>query len=217
MDLAKGRIVRHSSLIKNRRGYTVAELLVASAVLVSLIIGMFLIVDALRNTYGRGESRADLQQSARIAMARIVRELRAAGFDPDALIPRLSMPTAIQTAEANRIAFIGDPDGDGRSKKIEYRLDLSADTPILRRQQWTTWNGGWSGNSGAQPFAEGITAIELTYYGADGAAIPLSAFPARAGEIRRVGLTIAAASPPSHTPPETYRLVGEVQLRNVGS
>lgn len=208
--------MRRRSLMNNRSGYTIAELLVASAVLASLIIGLFLIADALRSTYGRGEIRADLQQGARIAMARIVRELRAAGFDPDALIPRLSMPTAIQTAEANRIAFIGDPDGDGRSKKIEYRLDLSADTPILRRQQWT-WDGGWSGTSRAQPLAEGITALELTYYGADGAAIPLSAFPARAGEIQRVGLAITAGSPPSHIPPETYRLVGEVELRNVGS
>lgn len=203
------------SSMKGRSGYTVAELLVASAVLVPLVIGMFLISDALHNTYSRGEARSDVQQSARIAMVRIIRELRAAGFDPDALIPRLSIPTAIQTAEASRIAFVADPDGDGRSKKIEYRLDLSADVPILRRQQWT-WNSGWSGRTGSQPLAEGITALELTYYGADGAAIPLNALPARAGEIRWVGLTITAASPPSHTPPETYRLVGDVQLRNVG-
>lgn len=150
-------------------------------------------------------------------MARIVRELRAAGVDPSGLIPGLPIPGPIQSADISRIAFIGDPNGDGSSKKIEYRLDLSASPPVLRRQQWSTWGGGWSGTSGAQPLAEGITAVEFTYFGAGGGAIPPRELAARLGEIRRVGITITALAPPGRILSEPFRLVSEVQLRNPGS
>lgn len=209
--------MRRTTPVQDQRGFTLVELLMASALLVPLVVTLFLTLEAMQRTYSKGEQRADVQQSARIAMARIVRELRAAGFDPKKVIPQLPVPAAIQTAEVSRIAFIGDPDGEGKkSMKIEYQLDLTDDPPILRRQQWSTWNSGWSGPSGAQPLANGITAVEFTYYGADGVAIAPSEVATRLGEIRRVGVAITAGSPPSQLHPETYRLVGEVQMRNVG-
>lgn len=202
----------------NQRGFTLLELLIASALLVPLVITLFLTLETMQKAYSKGEQRADTQQSARMAMARMIRELRAAGLDPEGVIPRLPVPAVIQTAEMNRVAFIADPDGDGASKKIEYRLDLSVDQPVLRRQQWSwsTSNNGWTGASGAQPLAEGITAIELTYYVADGTAIPSGELLARVGEIQRVGLVITAGSPPGQTSSETYRLGCEVRMRNVG-
>lgn len=212
----RGDHVWHVTRTGNQRGFTLLELLIASALLVPLVVTLFLTVETMQQAYSKGEERADEQQNARMAMARMVRELRAAGLDPDTVISRLPVPAVIQTAEMNRVAFIADPDGDGVSKKIEYRLDLSVDPPVLRRQQWSTWNSGWSGTNGAQPFAEGITALELTYYGADGTAIPSSGLPARVGEIQRVGLVIIAGSRQGQTSLETYRLGCEVRMRNVG-
>lgn len=208
--------MRRITPIHDQRGFTLVELLLSSCLLVPLMVTLFLMLEATQRTYSKGEQRADLQQSARIAMTRIIRELRAAGFDPETVISRLPVPAAIQTAEVSRIAFVGDPDGDGLSKQIEYRLDVSADPPVLRRQQWSIWSGGWSKTSGARSLAEGITGLELTYYGSDGSAIPSSELSARLGEIQRVGLIITAGSPPSQIPPETYRLVCEVRIRNVG-
>lgn len=202
--------------VPDQRGFVLVELLVASALLAGVVIVLFVTVDTMLGAYSRGEQRADRQQSARIAMARMVRELRAAGLDPGAVISRLPVPAAIQTAEASRIAFITDPGGDGHSMKIEYRLDLSADPPVLRRQQWSTWSSGWSGSNGAQPLAEGITGAEFTYYGANGTAIPSRELPTRLGEIQRVGLIITAGSPGGQSPPETYRLVSAVRIRNAG-
>lgn len=199
-----------------QRGFTLLELLVASALLGPTVIALFLTLETMQGAYTKGEGRADRQQSARIGLARMVRDIRAAGLDPSAVISRLPIPAAIQTAETSRIAFIGDANGDGRSEKIEYRLDLSADPPVLRRQQWTTWNIGWSGTNGAQPLAEGITTVEFTYYGADGTPVPLGELSARLGEIRRVGIVIAATAPAGQAPSETYRLVSEVRIRNVG-
>ncbi len=202
--------------IERQRGFIFLELLLSSVLLAPLVIGLFLVVETILGAYTRGESRADLQQTARIAMARIVRELRAAGLDPSAVIPRLPIRAAIQTAETNRIAFIGEANGDGISKKIEYRLDLSGDRPVLRRQQWSTWNSGWSGTNGAQPLAEGIISAEFTYFGPGGSAIPPNELAARMQEICGVGIIIIAGEPSSQGAPETYRLVSQVRLRNVG-
>ena len=203
--------------MKTERGLTFPEVLIASTLIGPLLISAFIILETMHGAYSRGERRADLQQSVRIGMARIVRELRAAGLDPSGLIPGLPIPGPIQSADISRIAFIGDPNGDGSSKKIEYRLDLSASPPVLRRQQWSTWGGGWSGTNGAQPLAEGITAVEFTYFGAGGSAIPPGELAARLGEIRRVGINITALAPPGRILSEPFRLVSEVQLRNPGS
>ncbi len=208
--------MRVVSAMKREHGFTTTEILVTSVLFGPVMIVAFLMVDTLQGAYNRGERIADLQQSARIGMARIVRELRTAGLDPSSVIPSLPIPGPIQTAESNRIAFITDSNGDGDSEKIEYRLDLSAEPPVLRRQQWATWNGAWSGTNGAQPLAERIAFIELAYFGAGGSEIPLGELPARIGEIRRVRIFMAAASPANHTPPETYDLISEVHLRNVG-
>ena len=203
--------------MKTERGLTFPEVLIASTLIGPVLISAFIILETMHSAYSRGERRADLQQSVRIGMARIVRELRAAGLDPSGLIPGLPIPGPIQSADISRIAFIGDPNGDGSSKKIEYRLDLSASPPVLRRQQWSTWGGGWSGTNGAQPLAEGITAVEFTYFGAGGSAIPPGELAARLGEIRRVGINITALAPPGRILSEPFRLVSEVQLRNPGS
>ena len=202
--------------MKTERGLTFPEVLIALTLIGPVLISAFIILETMHGAYSRGERRADLQQSARIGMARIVRELRAAGLDPSGLIPGLPNPGPIQSAEISRIAFIGDANGDGSSRKIEYRLDLSASPPVLRRQQWSTWGGGWSGTNGAQPLAEGITAVEFTYFGAGGSAIPPEELAARLGEIRRVGINITAFAPPGHILSEPFRLVSEVQLRNRG-
>jgi len=203
--------------MKTERGLTFPEVLIASTLIGPVLISAFIILETMHSAYSRGERRADLQQSVRIGMARIVRELRAAGLDPSGLIPGLPVPGPIQSADISRIAFIGDPNGDGSSKKIEYRLDLSTSPPVLRRQQWSTWGGGWSGTNGAQPLAEGITTVEFTYFGAGGSAIPPGELAARLGEIRRVGINITALAPPGRILSEPFRLVSEVQLRNPGS
>lgn len=201
---------------ETQRGFTSLEIIIASALFAPVVLALLFVMDRILGQYSKGESSADLQQSNRIVMARIVRDLRSAGLDPSGVIPQLPIRAAIQTAETNRIAFIGDANSDGSTEKIEYRLDLSADPPVLRRQQWSTWNSGWSGTSGAQPLADRITAAEFTYFGADGGAIPSSEIAARMGEIRRIGIVITTGEPPSQIAPEAYRLVSEVRIRNVG-
>jgi hypothetical protein len=201
-------------LMKTEFGFTYSEALIASALLAPVLISALLILDAMHAAYGRGERSTDLQQSARIGMARIIRELRVAGLDPSGLIPALPVQGPIQSAEISRIGFVADVNNDGSTEKIEYRLDVSSNPPVLRRQQWSTWAGGWSGTNGGQPLAEGITTVEFTYFGTGGIAIPQGELPARIAEIRTVGVAITAAAPNGQAPFQPYRLASEVRLRN---
>jgi len=188
-------------------GFTCVESMIASALFAPVVVVVLLVIEAMHGAYSRGEQRADLQQGARIAMARIVRELRAAGFDPSGVRPQLAIQSALQTAEPNRVAFIVVVNDKATTEKIEYRLDLSIHPPVLRRQQWSTWSSGWTGTNGGQPLAERITSVEFAYFGPGDSAIAVSDLPARIGEIRRVRVAIMA---------ETYDLVSDVRLRNAG-
>jgi len=193
--------------IRRGRGFSYVESMIATALFGPIVVVVLMVIETMHGAYGKGERSADVQQSARIAMARIVRELRAGGLDPSGVLPQLAIQSAVQTAALNRIAFIADVNEEGSTKKIEYRLDLSGQAPVLRRQQWSTWNAGWSGTNGGQPLAERITSLEFAYFGAADTAIPLGDLPARMAEIRRVRVIIMA---------ESYRLVSDVRLRNVG-
>jgi hypothetical protein len=199
--------MRPGRSIGPRAGFSYVESLIASALVAPIMIATLLITDTMHGAYGKGEQSAEVQQSARIAMGRIIRELRAGGLDPSGVLPQLTIRSAVQTAEPNRIAFIADVTDEGITRKIEYRLDLSGQNPVLRRQQWSNWNGGWSGTNGGQPLAERITSLEFAYFGAADSAIPLSDLPGRLAEIRRVRVIVTA---------EGYRLVSDVRLRNVG-
>jgi len=207
--LALGRRRREGS------GTSSLEILIAATLLGPVIIALFLVLEAAHRAYQRGERAADRQQNARLAMARIVRDLRLAGLDPSGVIPRLPVPAAIQIAESSRIAFVGDSNSDESSERIEYRLDAGSTPPVLRRQQWSTWNGVWSGTSGAQPMAEWITSLALTYFGADGGAIGSGDSPGRLGEIRRVRIVMTMEPPSGQPAVAGYQLVSEVSLRNV--
>jgi len=193
--------------IRGGRGFSYVESMIATALFGPIVVVVLMVMETMHGAYGKGEQSADVQQSARIAMARIVRELRAGGLDPSGVLPQLAIQSAVQTAELSRIAFIADANDEGSTKKIEYRLDLSGQAPVLRRQQWSTWNAGWTRTNGGQPLAERIASLEFAYFGAADTAIPLSNLPARMAEIRRVRVIIMA---------ESYRLVSDVRLRNVG-
>src|SRR3990172_815269 len=98
-------------------GFSLAEILMATAISSVVLLALYLLYDINQVTFVKGEQQAELQQNARIAMDRIVRELRLAGFDPQTppIIPALCT-TAIQSATATSIRFIADVDSDGTTE-----------------------------------------------------------------------------------------------------
>jgi type II secretory pathway component PulJ len=171
---------------------TLADLLSALAV-VGLVLAAVLSVFAEgQRAYTHGAARVQTQQSARVALARMAREIRQAGHGAGAFSP-------IAVAEPSRLVIQQDLDGDGvvatRGETITWRLSAG----ILRRDA-----GG-----GAQPIVNGVRTLGFTYLDGDGR--PSS----RADAIRTVVITLA-------TEPEHWSAGGatlttlttEVRLRN---
>ena len=127
---------------------TLHEILVACALCGVILAGIYGVLDEGLRAYSNGAARAESQQSARVALDRLAREIRQAGRGgADDMRALLRM-------EPSRITLASDLDGDGRTdtrgEQITWHLATGG---ILRRDA-----GG-----GAQPVANGVKALEISY------------------------------------------------------
>ena len=225
MWLAMGKQRGRCGGPQGEAGFSLAEILMATAISSVVLLALYLLYDVNQVTFLRGEQQADLQQNARIAMDRIVRELRLAGFDPQTppIIPALCT-TAIQSATATSIRFIADVDSDGTTERVEYKRDAAcmpncmADPPKIRRERWSPPAGptctSWSVAGGAKSFAERVTTLNFQYY--DGAGTLLPTPVASPGNIRRISVTITTQDAQTGSKAQPFTLRAEVRLRNLG-
>ena len=95
-------------VIRDERGYTLAELLTAMAVLGLLMAGLFLTLQEGQTVYLYGAGRAEVQQNARVALERMLRELRTA--------------SSVATSSANDVKFTF-LDDTATSVTVEYNLN----------------------------------------------------------------------------------------------
>ena len=226
---------------RSEAGFSLAEVLTATAISSVVLLALYLLYDLNQVTFIKGEQQADLQQNARIAVDRIVRELRLAGFYPEnpPVIPPVC-PTAIQSATATSIRFIADINSDGTTERIEYTLpacvpNCAVDPPKIRREQWSPPAGptctSWLVAGGAKAFAERVSALTFTYYDAGntclgGAATaptgdcptPPSATVSAGslGNIRRISVTITTQDAQTGSKAQPFTLRAEVRPRNLG-
>lgn len=174
---------------------SLAELLASLAILGLVMAATLTLFVTGQQAYLGGTARVESQQSARIALARMAREIRQAGYGSAG-----GTFAAISVAEPTRLVLHMDLDGNGviagRPETITWRLDPDG---VLRRDA-----GG-----GAQPVINGVRALTFSYFGADDAPV------AAPGEVRSVAisLTTAPATAPAHDRGLT-RLVTQVRLRN---
>lgn len=71
------------SAVGNRRerGFSLAEVMVASAIMIVVIVGILLLYDRANKVFKSGNEAAEMQQNVRIAYDRMVADVRMAGFD----------------------------------------------------------------------------------------------------------------------------------------
>jgi len=146
-----------------------ADLLVAMALFGVVSAAVFTMLEQGLRVYTLGASRAESQQSGRIALERLAGEIRTAGLGP-----RPSMFAAISVAEPTHIVLQRDLDGDGviagNGETITWRLTEKT----LRRDA----------GAGAQPIIDGVRSLAFAYLDASGE-------PVRApDEIRTVVITL---------------------------
>ena len=133
-----------TGVMRDERGFTLAELLTAMAVLALLLTGLLLTLQQGQNAYLYGAGRAEVQQNARVALERMLRELRDA--------------SSVTTASANDIKFTF-LDDTSTLVTVEYSLSGASAPYLLQRNQTVPAIAG-------QPdtLVGGVNSFTVTYY-----------------------------------------------------
>jgi len=74
-------IPTHQRPASKQRGFTLAEVLVATAVFAIIFVATLLIYDRSNRVFSAGSQASDMQQNTRVAYEKLVSDVRLAGFD----------------------------------------------------------------------------------------------------------------------------------------
>jgi Tfp pilus assembly protein PilW len=128
-----------------------------------VLYGVYVVYDVGEANYIRGRLKWDAQSQSRVALERMAREIRMAGYNNPT---KVSDPLVIATDDTISIhADVGDGNG---LRYVTYSLqDCSGvtGTTLYRNTSTTTFCGG-------DPFIEGVTQLKFTYYEINNVTIP---------------------------------------------
>lgn len=154
-------MTKRRSPLANPRGLTLAELLVVTAIF-SLL--MALLHETFRfqsQTYARESAHNVTQRSLRVWLARMVKDIRRAGYDPRETNATDPTPDfVVQTFTATEFRFTADTNGDGDldagpHEHLGYRLS---------GEELQMWQGG----TGWRPVLFGVQELAFQYLDANG-------------------------------------------------
>ena len=214
------------------RGFSVLEVLVATALFAVVMAGVYSLYVAMQGTFTRGEMKSDLHQNARVGLDRMVQELRMAGYDPENALQQVANQpfNEIRAAGGSCLSFVTYRKHVASEKSVRVTYSISGTT--LRRQE-DDWDPAAKVFSAAstQPLANAVSQLTFTYYDAfnrilkpSGAVVggcPSGSLPSiqlldsvQAGRVRRVAITLRTLESRARVAPESYTLTSHVYLRN---
>ena len=218
------------------RGLTLIEVLISTAIFTVVAASVYLLYISMLNTYTKGELRAEVQQSARIALAQITQDLRGAGYDPSGALATVAIGprTALRAALPACLSLVtyGAPGGTEASIQVTYALSAGA---VQRRvDPWNAGSGAF--NAGAwTAVAQSIESLQFAYYDSEGAVLapgteppagrcpPSSSGPSppvnqlsveQMRRVRRIEVALRARATAPRLTPELFVLGNDVYLRN---
>ncbi len=154
-------------LLSSRRkwgqaGYTLVELMVAVALTGIVTVAIYKSYISVSTGYDVQDQLVEVQQNARVAMDRMVREIRMAGYDP------LEAGTAgiDASATSQQIVFSLYDDDAGAMTYISYKLgvDASGRKELQRQEGASVGAGTW------QSVMLNVDALDFGYVAVDGSA-----------------------------------------------
>jgi len=144
------------------RGFTFLEALAASTVFLVGMGAAFLVHGVGETNYSRGTREWDVQSQARVALERLSREIRMAGYaSPD----KLTDPVVIATNDT--LSIHADVDGTGPTYITYSRRDCSGNTgtTLYRNVSTTSFCGG-------EPFIQDVADLSFAYYELNNVPVP---------------------------------------------
>ena len=207
-------------------GFSIAEALVATVVMVTVLLTISMIYDAAQQNHSRGLARAAVQQDVRAPFERMAQELQTAGYNPSKTgcsNPPQGGITALSPS-GDSVTFLTDVDGDSCTDKVTYTFipptKSSATNPcdesdpatvgrITRSVQ--TWTGtGWNP---ATPIASDagrcISALTTMYYDSSGTPTTTPA------NVIRLNISTTGVENSRMTVAQTHTSTTDVTLRNL--
>lgn len=127
------------------RGFTLIELMISVAILGLLMAGLLGLLTASRNAYSRGSSTTEAQQSARLVLDRVGKEIREAGYHPRPpdTVPATCPPGALPASGGLY------PTGGGKDSPCWTFYPIVAQTTTGLTLQYD-WNGDGVITTGAK-------------------------------------------------------------------
>lgn len=99
------------AILRGQRGFTLAEMLVVTAVLGVVFAGVLVGLQMGVASSRTGTGRVDAQSAARVGLDRIMRDIRSAGVDPTG--NAFAAAAVVNTAQANQIVVHSDLNASG--------------------------------------------------------------------------------------------------------
>lgn len=213
-------------LYKTRRaapGFSLIEMLVASAVFVVVLLAIYIMLDTSRADYAMGAAKSDVQENMRVALESMARELRMAGYAPSNT-PNANCatpPCGVTAFTASSVTFQADLDGNNQTDKVTYTFvaatnpskpcdpidSTTVGTLTRNAQSWVA--GAWSPVTPvAYEVAQCVKTVTITSYNSAGSA------PATAADVRRINISIRGEENARGQAPRTYALATDVWMRN---
>jgi prepilin-type N-terminal cleavage/methylation domain-containing protein len=170
--------------MNNERGFTLAEMMVVCAIVGLVMASILGLVMSGQRAYWYGTTQVDAQQTVRVAVERMSKEIREAGYYPQTPNTVPSTCTAVPcygfdalgSATSSSITLLYDWNGDGTatSGKVNDPFLCATGTACRGEQVTYTFSSGQltrqEAGVDASPvvLASGISSLTFTYYAEDG-------------------------------------------------
>jgi Tfp pilus assembly protein PilW len=215
----------------SQAGFSVVEALVSMAIFLFVLLAVFTTYTPNREIQARGETRVDVQQNARLALAEMAREIRMAGYFPENFASPPANPqlaSGIRLATNDTLAVYGDTNGSGAST---VSLFCITGGQVRKGRAGVAQVAAYTCSSG-QIIAESATNLEFRYYDENNnpvpsppaatfqldsqapGAVPNMANSTLRDSVRKIAITLTTTGDSSNRDPQVYALTSEVTLRN---
>jgi prepilin-type N-terminal cleavage/methylation domain-containing protein len=215
--------------LRGQAGFTLVELMVAMSIFLLILVGIFQVFDPSRNAYQVSERKLGVQQNARVAMDRMARQIRMAGYFPENTDAATGndLSNSIQVATESALAVSGDLDMLGASQVYTFCLSSG-----LRRVRGAIGAGASYLCANGDLMAESVTALRFAYFDSANNPVPnppgatfnldaqgMGGAPAfvnvaERSAVRRIVIMVTARENVPNQPAQTYTLTSDVRLRN---
>jgi type II secretory pathway component PulJ len=211
-------------LIREEGGFTLPEMLVSITVMIVVLFALYSVFDMSLRVFGIGNDKLEATENARLGLAKMARELRAAypydkvnDTSTDTLLPHLFWNSATPTSPAfptsNSVTFGNDLNGNRKIDVATEQITYSLSGTTLQR------NGQPAVEFVQDVAAEPGPALEFKYYDANGNTVDNADGDTVINEARitmvRIELEVAVDRG-IHEQPVTQVLQTKVALRNRG-